>query len=163
MKEAELNTIIRNTLKDGWGFGYKISDKGGGAQQRRPFDGMGLYQDRVIFWEAKQSRGVTAFNLKTLFEGERGHQMETFETLYQKRILTSEDTGGLWVIYGCSIPRAHRVYVFEYEVLRKLYRKSGITSIHKKTLETLPHATITKKRLVDIQVIRELEEIQNDA
>lgn len=150
MKEAELNTIIRNTLLDEYRFGHKISDVGGGAQQRRPFDGLGLYEHRPVFWEAKIAQGVKAFNLKLVFEGERSHQMATFENIYQGCDASSRPH--LWVPYGCYIPRAARVYIFDYAFLRDLYNDST-TSIHKKQLEEWQHTDIKKKRLTNIYVI----------
>lgn len=144
MKEAELNTIIRNSLIDRSRFGYKISDVGGGQQQRRPFDGLGVFDSRVVFWEAKIAKGVKAFNLCELFDGERGHQMDTFESIKQETVGSQPR---LWVVYGCSIPRNTRVYIFDYDLLRSLYKEQGVKSLHKKDLDTYLYNSISKKRL----------------
>ncbi|MCA1799943.1 MAG: hypothetical protein LC650_01435 [Actinobacteria bacterium] len=149
MTEAKFNTIVRNSLIDSSGFAYKISDVGGGSQQRRPFDGIALYGNEPVFWESKATKGLKAFNLKEVFEGDRGHQMETFETIFM-----ATQKVKLWVILCSYIPRKARVYTFPYRVLRTIYAQGdGKTSILQKDLEALPYTSIFKDRITDIKEI----------
>lgn len=136
MKENEFNTIIKNSLSP---FAYKISDVGGGKQQRRPFDGFGLHNGLEVKWEAKRLSDLKAFSIKELFEGSRKHQMQNFEMYFQ-----SSSNTLLWVPLLIDIPRKQRVYTFTYEYLRKAY-KEGITSLLKKDLENIPFTSIKKK------------------
>ena len=147
MNEARFNTIIRNSLIDISGFAYKISDVGGGSQQRRPFDGIATYNGQALFWEAKLSKGIKAFNLGELFEGTRGHQMETFNTIH-----VAAPNVELRVILCCYIPSRSRVYVFEYQDLKTLFDR-GVTSLLKVHLEALPHANIFKDRITNMNPI----------
>jgi len=145
-------------MQDSSGFAYKISDVGGGAQQRRPFDGFGIIKDKMVCWEAKRMKGVYAFNLKEVFEGDRGHQMDTFE-LFSKL----PHPPHLWVILCCYVPRKSRVYTFSYELLKDWYEK-GTTSITQDTLmNLLPYTTIKNKRIRDFILIDKIteEEIQD--
>ena len=145
MTEAEFNTIVKNTLHEEHGFGYKISDVGGAYAQRRPFDGIAMYSGRPLFWESKLQKGLKAFNLKELFDGTRGHQMETFDDI--NRYASRDCRPLLWVILCVYIPRAPRVYTVPYATLDQWYNKEGVKSIHADYLDALPYTAIYKKKI----------------
>lgn len=147
VKEAQFNTYVKNTLQ-GHKHGYKISDVAGGKGQRRPFDGFGIYNNQAVFWEAKLMKGVYAFNIKDLFEGQRGHQMETFEAYS-----SVANPPLLWVILCCYIPRKSRVYTFPYYILRILHEQ-GHTSVPKKVLEALPYTGIHKQIITEFEPLK---------
>jgi len=141
VKETRFNTIVKKTL-EGHGYGYKISDVAGGQAQRRPFDGIGIYEGRLVFWEGKAMKGVYAFNLKEVFEGTRGHQMETFDTFSQV-----SNPPELWVILCCFVPRKSQVYTFPYSTLKEAYEKDNLTSVTQQMLQALPYTGISKDRV----------------
>lgn len=151
-QESEFNRVIRNTLLLRSGFGYKISDAQGGGGQQRPFDGVGIYEQVPVFWEAKFSKTLKPLNLKELFEGERRHQMETFETIFQS---VPSSRLHLWVPYGVAIPRAPVTYLFEYATLKTLY-EGGTLSLHAKVLNNLPTLMIktTQGRKIIIDTLQ---------
>ena len=134
MKESEFNRTIKHSLEQRGGFAYKISDASGGFGQKRPFDGLGALPGKPIYWEGKMSKGLKAFNIKTVFEGERGHQMTTMALLDS----LIGDIVELWVPYLCYEPRDSKVYLFSYRGLSFLHRK-GVKSIKASHLKKLQH------------------------
>jgi hypothetical protein len=145
MNEAEFNRIIKNTIIKKGGFAYKISDAQGSFGQKRPFDGIGILPEISLFWESKFSRGLKSFDLKRLFEGSRGHQMETFESIRKINSFQS-----LWIPYCCYSPRDSKVYIFSFDCLQALYNREGIKSIQKKVLEELTFLKIKTENKIKI-------------
>ena len=154
MNEAKFNTVIRNSIIQHNGYAYKISDVGGGKQQRRPFDGFGVYYDGLpLYWEAKRMKGLQSFNVKEIFEGSRGHQLETMQSM--KDLLNVK--AHFWVILLCYIPRNSRVYTFTYEALQWWYNTHEDAGIKKNILEKLPHTEINKQLINSFHLITDEE------
>ena len=148
-KENYFNTVFKNSIIDieqNPCAAYKISDIGAEATISKPFDGFGTYQGQPMYWEGKRTTDVKAFNIKNLFEGERGHQMK-----YMEHYSTIPNTK-TWIVLFCYIPRKSRVYVFTYDAIKKVY-ESGEISIKKKILEQLPYVLIKKDRVDKIEEI----------
>jgi penicillin-binding protein-related factor A (putative recombinase) len=148
-KESFFNTVFKNSIieiEKNPCSAYKISDIGGEATIQKPFDGFGVFQNKSMYWEAKRVNGVSAFNIKNLFEGERGHQM-----LYMDMFSKIPDTY-TWVVLFCYIPRKSIMYVFEYDTIKRLYEE-GVTSIKKKNLLCLPFSEIKKEKFDYFEII----------
>lgn len=148
-KEAYFNTVFKNSIcdmQDNQYSAYKISDIGAEGTIAKPFDGFGVYQNQPLYWEGKRTNELKAFNIKHLFEGERGHQMNWMSTF------SCIPDSHVWIVLFAAIPRKNRMYVFDYGLIKKLY-ESGETSIKKKVLEKLPFSPIKKDRFDHIYVI----------
>lgn len=134
--EAEVCTIIRNSLKDG----FKIPDPSGAFQStsQRCFDGIGTIEkeDELHFvcWEAKYLKAMSAFNFQKI----EPHQNYYLNTYNKCNGIIS------YVILGVNVARGdQRMYVFEWnDFMGELYKNKF--SIHKDKLEQLPYNEVHK-------------------
>lgn len=133
MREANFHSIWNKTFREAGGWSYKIPDQGYFGDKNRftpkkPFDGITVYQEHIIFWEAKMSSsGIKGISTKAL----RVNQIEAFEDLSRQGVEPV-------ILYFCYKPREmKRVYVIKYETLRH-----GL--IRKKELEKMEFIKIAK-------------------
>lgn len=84
MKEQDLNTTIKNSFL----FGVKIPDPSKAdvlTTSKRPFDGIGVTPNGVIFYETKLVKGYKAFPFSSI----KDHQLENLTKLEDIRIKNS--------------------------------------------------------------------------
>lgn len=142
--EAELCTVIKKSLVDG----YKIPDESGfqtGAHSSiRCFDGIGMLSAdkfggsnndlNFICWEAKLMKNPGAFSFKRL---------QPWQNEYLSKYAKARDVRSL-VIVGVDYGRADkRVFVFRWDDNFSDLYNIGF-SIHLKELNKLPYNSISK-------------------
>lgn len=136
MNEQEFNTIVGNSLQ----WRHKIAD--GGRHGLLPFDGMGIFENKPLYWESKFLRKPEAFNFSRLED----HQIEN---LHKVQELLGGDPA--WFLIGVDFGRSDkRVFLFrDMEYIRK--RKEDKDSILKKEFEKRRNYVTIKKQLIDFK------------
>ena len=149
MNEADINTVVRNSLT--WGF--KIPDPQGMSAlsaTSRCFDGFGVHNNLPVYWESKFSQKLQSFNLQRL----EPHQAKALTD-----IIINLSPVCAWVIYGVHADRGDtRLYVFDWAYLQKRYEEKR--NVLKKELERLPYNPV-KKGLATFEFVIK-EDINSD-
>ena len=143
--EAEVCTIIKNSLKNG----FKVPDPSGAftTTSQRCFDGIGTLEKEdgthFICWEAKYLKSMQAFSFMKI----EPHQ-NYYLNVYNKCIGVVS-----YVILGVNVGRGdQRMYVFEWnDFMGRLYENRF--SIHKDKLEQLPYNEVHKGTFGFINII----------
>jgi|LSQA01.1.fsa_nt_gi hypothetical protein len=150
--EAYVNRVIKNSFSI---VGYKIPDNTyagnfSSFEIKKPFDGLGVhsFSDNPqyiysVYWEAKYSNGLKAFNLKNSLAPHQALNLELF----------SKGTTSLcFVILGVNNGRKdYRLYVFDWHVVKPYYygeiieKGKEVYSLKQKLLEKLPYYLIDRK------------------
>ena len=144
--EAQLNTIIKNSIINSGGWAYKINDPQKSSvytSNPNPFDGFGIYQGNSLYWEAKYMSLLHSFSLNSI----QDHQIKNLV-----EINTLNPNSLCWIILGVHIARGNnRVYVFKdvHEIAR---RRANKLNIKKKELESLSYLSVHKD-LIDIKSV----------
>lgn len=127
MIEADLNTIIKNSIKEkGWC--HKISDQGGQAYTENPFDLFGVYEGKPIYIESKLIKGgIYSLNLDRIEE----HQYKNLNEI--KEVLTVEN----YCLYAVGFykPREMKIVMFFDSDYVWKEKQNGKKSFLKKELE----------------------------
>lgn|SRR5574344_420871 len=149
--EAQFNTIVKNSLIESGGIGFKISDMAGslsgGFTIQSPFDGFGiLHTDKKnynVYWESKFNKEMKSINLNRIED----HQAANL-TAYNVT-----DSSLCLFILGVSVSRGdNRAYIFYWNAIKKYFPNY---SIHAKELEKLPYNEIHKDVFKFTNIINE--------
>ena len=136
MNEQQLNTIIGNSLD----WRHKISD--GGRHGFLPFDGVGIFNNAPVYWEAKFLKKPQSFNFNRLEDHQIANLLEV------QRLLPGNPS---WFIIGVDFGHADkRVYLFrDMEYINT--RKNEKDNILKKEFEKRRNYVCIKKQLIDFK------------
>ena len=139
MKEALLNTIIKNSLT----WAHKISDSG--IHNKLPCDGFGMYNDKPLYWEAKMLPKPRAFNFSRLED----HQLEALSTI---KGLGGDGVIAVLIIcvnYGRGDKR-----VFVFTDMEEIARRKELgLSIKKKEFDNNPHYVRIERGKIDFSTL----------
>lgn len=153
MNEADLNTIVKNSVNEtigGWA--YKIPDPQGQqaiSAVQRPYDGFGFLNYSPLYWEGKFQKGYKAFNFKRIED----HQIDNL-TIAQ--VLSKKNKIPVYSCVALGVWQSREyfdVFFFDIESLNQLIG-SGKKSILKKELEHLKVKGMcvpVKKKLFNIE------------
>jgi penicillin-binding protein-related factor A (putative recombinase) len=149
MEEKDLNKYVADSLSRG----YKIPDPpqmASTTSNKRPFDGFGAWNGKVVFWESKFAKKLKAFDLSRIAD----HQAEALDGYSQ-----DVDNCYCWAVFGIHVGRSDfRVWIFDWKCIRdRYYQKSNILL---KELIKYPYHKVQKKKieLDDSKIITELLE-----
>lgn len=142
MKESELNTIIKNNFsQNGWG--WKLPDpskenivgvdKNGKTVfnfRPNPFDGLGITNKFIVFFETKLLKGYQAFSFRRIAQ----HQIFNLDQIHETTILHLYDF--IFPLFICGIYIPYKgVDLFFFHVKEILIRRArGDKSVKKKEL-----------------------------
>jgi len=148
MKEVDLNRKIKEvfismkstvfthvTTEGGWA--YKIPDPSKYdvyTTSKRPFDGVAVRLNNVIFWEAKLVKGYQAFNFKNI----KDHQIWNLSAI-QNQIINDPKQANIFPILIIAIwesRKTYDLYIFHIDCIIKMI-EVGDKSILKKDFERL--------------------------
>jgi penicillin-binding protein-related factor A (putative recombinase) len=136
--EKDFNTIIKNSFE----WAYKIPDPQGKFAPfatQRPFDGMAVYKNKPLYWEAKYSNKLQSFNLKSI----QDHQLKNLIT-----IKTLIPDSYCWILYGVKIKRGeYRVYLFD-DLNDIENRRADGKNFYKTDLEKMQFFNVEHQRVV---------------
>jgi len=144
MTEALFNTKIGNSLV----WRYKIPDIG---RFKKPYDGIGAFAGRPVYWEAKWIKKPAAFPWKRLEE----HQIENLLAL-QVAIPTALCLFIIGVDYGRGDKRAY-IFTDMHEIDR---RKRTETSILKKEFDQRTNYIHIVNDLIDFALLPTIIEVE---
>lgn len=158
MKEADLNSIIRNSFLSLNGFAFKIPDPQGAVATmsvQNPFDGFAVVPGSIVYWESKLLKGdYQAFPFSSI----RDHQkvyLKKIKSLAQDNKWDMVETivpVGIW-----SSRKFFDLIIFDISYI--LYREGlGDLSVKKKELLELKEkgfAFEIKNKLIDLSSYRE--------
>lgn len=131
MTEANLNTILKNSIKYYGGWCHKIADGVGGISTQNPFDSLGIFNNKPLYVEAKLIKGFYSFNFNRI----ESHQTNNLMFIENSLSKTIPNKFYSLVVVGFYEPRKFfYLLFFSIRTLDKL-RKEGINSIKKKELE----------------------------
>lgn len=136
--EAEFCTIIKNSLT----IGFKIPDPTGNFSFtiERLFDGIGAFQGKPVYFEAKFLPELKAFNLQIIMD----HQIAGLYS-FKKALPNSL----CWIILGIKVGHGdNRVFIFD-DIDMIIKRRNNKENFLKKELEILPYFQI-RKELIDL-------------
>ena len=151
MKEAELNTIIKNSLLTE--FSYKIPDAGFSKSIKRPFDGFGIYKGLPLYWEAKMNKSFGVLDLQKIED----HQIANLLRIQR----TLKVPNYCWLIWGVKVNNKTRIYIFDdMELINE--RRNNEKNILLKELKTITNYGMVCNKLIDFSFYEGYNENSNN-